>query len=73
MHTSFAKGTPLFIKMRDGQILIGKFKDHKSGKVILEDGRTIDIVDVRAMSIRKLETSVSSSEGKKVIFRTGKK
>ncbi|MEI6498597.1 MAG: hypothetical protein WCO23_01415 [bacterium] len=69
MHTSFAKGTPLFIKMRDGEILTGKFKDHKSGKVLLEDGRILEIGDVRSMSIRKLETSTSDNTKSKIKFR----
>jgi len=70
MHTSFAKGTPLFIKMRDGEILTGKFKDHKSGKVLLEDGRIIDIGDIRAMSIRKLEAKIIDGGKSKIKFRT---
>jgi hypothetical protein len=57
--------------MRDGRILFGKFKDHISGKVLLEDGQVINLEEVRAMSIRKLETEVKKSE-KKIIFRADK-
>lgn len=55
MHTSYPKGTTIWIKFRDGQEITGKFADHKSGKVLLENGTTIVLKDVRAMSIRKLE------------------
>lgn len=55
MHTSYPKGTPIWIKFKTGQVITGKFSDHKSGKVILEDKTTIILKDVRAMSIRKLK------------------
>lgn len=54
MHTSYSKGTTIWIKMRDGRVITGKFSDHKSGKVLLEDGTIILLKEVRAMSIRKL-------------------
>lgn len=41
--------------MKDGQIIIGKFLDHKSGKVLLENGPVIILKDVRSMSARKLK------------------
>jgi len=56
MHTSYSKGTTVWIKFKNGQELVGKFADHKSGKVLLEDGTVINLKDVRAMSIRKLES-----------------
>ena len=55
MHTSYHKGTPIWIKLKNGQIMTGKFCDHKSGKVILENKTTIILKDVSAMSIRKLK------------------
>jgi len=55
MHTSYRKGTPVWIKLKTGEVLTGKFSDHKSGKVLLEDGLVVNIKDVRAMSIRKLK------------------
>jgi nitrogen fixation protein len=55
MHTSFPKGTTIWIKMKTGEEITGKFSDHKSGKVLLENGAKIQIKDVRAMSIRKLK------------------
>lgn len=55
MHTSFPKGTTIWIKFKDGTEITGKFADHKSGKVILEDGRVINIKKVRTMTIRKLD------------------
>ena len=57
MHTSYNKGTTIWIKMKNGQVLTGKFFDHKSGKVLLEDGTVILLKNVRAMSIRKLSSS----------------
>jgi len=57
MHTSYSKGTTIWIKMKDNRIITGKFADHKSGKVLLEDGTVIHLKDVRAMSIRKLSIS----------------
>jgi hypothetical protein len=69
MHSSFPKGTTIFIIFKTGETTTGKFADHKSGKVILEDGRTIDLKEVRAMSPRKLETGESAKSDKKIIFR----
>jgi hypothetical protein len=69
MHSSFPKGTTIFIIFKTGETTTGKFSDHKSGKVILEDGRTIDLKEVRAMSPRKLETGESAKSDKKIIFR----
>jgi len=57
MHSSFNKGTTIWIKMKNGRVLTGKFFDHKSGKVLLEDGTVILLKDVRAMSIRKLSST----------------
>lgn len=57
MHTSYSKGTTIWIKMKDGEELTGKFADHKSGKVLLEDGTVILLKNVRAMSIRKLSST----------------
>lgn len=54
MHTSYPKGTTIWIKMRDGGVITGKFADHKSGKVLLEDGTIVLLKNVRALSIRKL-------------------
>jgi hypothetical protein len=55
MHTSYPKGTPIWIKYKSGKVITGKFFDHKSGKVILEDKTTIHLKNVRAMSVRKLK------------------
>jgi len=68
MHTSFPKGTTIFIIFKDGTNTTGKFSDHKSGKVLLEDGREIDLKAVRAMSPRRLEGEYLKSE-KKIKFR----
>ncbi len=69
MHTSFPKGTPLHIIMKNGDIITGKFKDHKSGRVILDDGKVLELDKVRAMSIRRHATAVSISK-KKIVFRS---
>jgi len=55
MHTSFPKGTTIWIKYKNGKVLIGKFMDHKSGKVLLESGVIVNLKEVRAMSVRKLK------------------
>ena len=70
MHTSFAKGTPLYIKKKDGTIITDKFCDHKSGKVILESGKSVNISDLSCISIRKLETSTKPKSKIKINFRT---
>lgn len=67
MHTHFDKGTPLFIKLKNGQTIEGKFKDHKSGCVILYDGQKVDIKSVQMMLIRKLKTEVK--ENRSIKFR----
>lgn len=72
MHTSFPKGTTIWIKFKDGHIQTGKFLDHKSGKVMLEGNITINLRDVSAMSIRKLEGKVEKSSGNKIKFRSDK-
>ncbi|MFA6963386.1 MAG: hypothetical protein WC227_01575 [Patescibacteria group bacterium] len=68
MHTSFPKGTPLYFKFKDGETSTGKFKDKKSGKILLEDGRILNIEDLSLITIRKLKTEVSKSE-RKITFR----
>ena len=55
MHTSFSKGTTIWIKFKTNETTVGKFSDHKSGKILLEDGRIILIRDISAVSIRKLK------------------
>jgi len=69
MHTSFPKGTPLYIKFKNGETTNGKFKDKKSGKIILEDGRIIEISDLALVTIRKLKAESKCQSAKKVIFR----
>lgn len=69
MHTSFPKGTTIWIRFKNGQTLTGKFLDHKSGKVLLDGGVTVNIKDVSAMSIRKLEGKIEKPSGKKINFR----
>jgi len=69
MHTSFPKGTTIHIIFKDGSTTTGKFADHKSGKVLLEDGRVIELEKVRAMSPRRLKSGNSPSSGKSIKFR----
>lgn len=64
MHTSYNKGTTIRIKLKNGRIIIGKFFDHKSGKVLLEDGTIINLKNVSSMSIRKLDGKNKIIEGK---------
>ena len=58
MHTHYHKGTTIFIRFKSGEVIVGKFADHKSGKVLLEDGQIIALSDVKAMSIRKLDSKI---------------
>ena len=58
MHTHYHKGTPIFIRLKSGEVIVGKFSDHKSGKVLLEDGQIIILSNVKAMSIRKLDSKI---------------
>jgi len=70
MHSSFPKGTTIHIIFKDGSTTEGKFADHKSGKVLLEDGRVIELEKVRAMSQRRLKgEDKAGSDKKKIIFR----
>jgi len=55
MHTSYPKGTTIWIKYKTGETITGKFMDHKSGKVLLEDGTIINLKEVRSMSARNLK------------------
>jgi len=59
IHTSFRKGTPVFYILKDGTRGEGKFKDKKTGKVHLDNGITIRVKDIRAMTIRKLKDNKS--------------
>ena len=55
MHTSYPKGTTIWIKYKTGEVITGKFMDHKSGKVLLEDGVIVNLKDVKSMSARNLK------------------
>lgn len=57
MHTHYHKGTPLYIILRNGETLEGKFQDHKSGCIILEGGKKVLLSNIRSMSPRKLDSS----------------
>lgn len=60
MHSSFPKGTTIKIFYRDGTTTVGKFFDHKSGKVLLEDGRAIALKRVRAITQRDLNVDANN-------------
>lgn len=60
MHSSFPKGTTIKIFYRDGTTTVGKFFDHKSGKVLLEDGRAIVLKKVRAITQRDLNIDANN-------------
>lgn len=61
-HTSFHKGTSVFIILRDGEKIEDKFLDHKSGCVILRRSGKIDVKKIRSMSIRKLTKMKEDNE-----------
>lgn len=58
MHTSYPKGTTIWIKMKSGEIIVGKFFDHKSGKVLIENGPIVNLKEVRSMSARKIKADI---------------
>ncbi len=51
-HTSFKQGTKIRIILRDGKMIVTKFLDKKSGKMITTDGE-INIADIRSCSFYK--------------------
>ncbi|NBV42554.1 hypothetical protein EBR96_07285 [bacterium] len=53
LHTSTYKGKRILIILKDGQKLIGKFKDKKSGYVITEEHGRIATGQIKAMTICK--------------------
>lgn len=53
LHTSTQKGKRVLIILKNGDKLIGKFKDKKSGFVITEEHGKIRTSDMKAMTICK--------------------
>lgn len=53
LHTSTQKGKRVLIILKNGDKIIGKFKDKKSGYVILEEHGKIKTSDMKAMTICK--------------------
>lgn len=51
-HTSTNKGKRVRIKTADGEIIIGKFMEKRSGRVLLED-RTVSVADIVSFGIYK--------------------
>lgn len=64
MHTHYKRGTPLYIIMKSGETIEGKFFDHGSGNITLADGKKIDLGDVRSVSIRRLPADTNNDPNK---------
>jgi small nuclear ribonucleoprotein (snRNP)-like protein len=52
-HTHYAKGKTVWIKLRDGSTLTGKFVERK-GKFVVLDNAKVLTNQIRAMTFRKL-------------------
>ena len=53
LHTSTNKGKRILIILKNGDKLIGKFKDKKSGFIITEEHGKISTSIIKAMTICK--------------------
>lgn len=58
LHTSTYKGKRILIILKNGEKLIGRFKDKKSGFVITEEHGRISTSQIKAMTICKLVSYV---------------
>jgi hypothetical protein len=54
-HTSTYKGKTVFIRLKIGEIIAGRFLDKKGHFVILDNAK-IPIALIKSFSIRKLKT-----------------
>ena len=52
-HTEFRKGTPVFVRMRDGSQITDVFQEKKSGAVILKDKGRVRLSAVQSISINR--------------------
>lgn len=53
LHTSTYKGKRILIILTDGQKLVGKFKEKKSGAIYTEEHGRISTSQIKAMTIFK--------------------
>jgi len=59
LHTSTKKGKRILIILKNGDKIIGKFKDKKSGYIITEEHGKISTSIIKAMTICKMDTRES--------------
>lgn len=59
IHHNFRKGQRLFVIMRDGSKIIGKFSQKKSKGIMLESGELVRYIDVRSITILRGDTNAS--------------
>lgn len=52
-HSSFRKGTKIFIRMKDGTDLIDTFEDRTGKFVILKSGKKLTLEGVKSIGIYK--------------------
>lgn len=53
IHTHFPKGKRVLVIFKNGEKLIDKYLEYKSGKVLLEKNGTINLRKVRSITIYK--------------------
>ncbi len=63
LHTSTKKGKRILIILKNGDKIIGKFKDKKSGYIITEEHGKIATSIVKSMTICKQTTPRASATG----------
>ena len=51
LHHNFRKGQPLFVIMRNGDKIIGKYLQKKSKGIMLESGDFVSYADARSITI----------------------
>ena len=54
-HTSFKKGTHVFVKLKDGSKFEDQFEDKKTKFVVLRKSGKIPIKDIKAMTFKNLK------------------
>ncbi|MBT6121248.1 hypothetical protein HOH45_07280 [bacterium] len=59
IHTSTYKGKRVYVLLKDGTRIVDKFKDKKSGYVVLEEHGKIQKSKIKTMTIYRNTTSTS--------------
>lgn len=59
-HTHYTKGKTVWIKLRNGTEVVGKFQERRGRFVVLDSGK-VDTRNIRAMNRRRLNPSSDPS------------